>query len=72
MKGFFSERIILRSPPPWVVHLRFGNLPRRYFHALLAKVWPQVETLLKTQNWLMFMPTGWKECIDYSALAMVK
>ena len=22
----FSERIILHTPPPWVVHLRFGNL----------------------------------------------
>lgn len=25
----FSERIILHTPPPWVVHLRFGNLRRR-------------------------------------------
>ena len=44
----FSERIILRTPPPWVVHLRFGNLRRRDYHALLARVWPQVEALLKT------------------------
>ena len=44
----FSERIILRMPPPWVVHLRFGNLRRKEYHALLARVWPQVETLLKT------------------------
>ena len=43
----FSGRIILRQPPPWVVHLRFGNLRRKQFHALLARVWPQVETLLK-------------------------
>jgi len=46
----FSERIILRTPPPWVVHLRFGNMRRKEFHALLAKVWPQVETLLKTHK----------------------
>lgn len=46
----FSERIILSTPPPWVVHLRFGNLRRRDFHALLARVWPQVETLLKTHK----------------------
>lgn len=43
----FSDRIIVSSPPPWVVHLRFGNLHRRDYHAHLAKVWPQVETLLK-------------------------
>jgi predicted nuclease of predicted toxin-antitoxin system len=46
----FSERIILHAPPPWVVHLRFGNLRRNEFHALLVRVWPQVETLLKTHK----------------------
>lgn len=42
----FSHRIMLSKPPPWVVHLRFGNVRRKAFHALLAKVWPQVEALL--------------------------
>jgi predicted nuclease of predicted toxin-antitoxin system len=46
----FSGRIILQSPPPRVVHLRFGNLRRGEFHALLARVWPQVEGLLKTHK----------------------
>jgi predicted nuclease of predicted toxin-antitoxin system len=46
----FSDRIITQSPPPWVVHLRFGNLRRNEFHALLARVWPQIETLLKTHK----------------------
>jgi hypothetical protein len=26
-------------PPPWVVHLRFGNLRRREFHTVLARAW---------------------------------
>jgi predicted nuclease of predicted toxin-antitoxin system len=46
----FSQRIIVRTPPPWVIHLRFGNLRRHEFHALLARVWPQVEALLKTHK----------------------
>lgn len=46
----FYDRIIIQQPPPWVVHLRFGNLRRSDFHALLARVWPQVETLLKTHK----------------------
>ncbi|MGA3265699.1 MAG: DUF5615 family PIN-like protein [Verrucomicrobiota bacterium] len=46
----FSDRIITHSPPPWVVHLRFGNLRKNDFHALLARVWPQIETLLKTHK----------------------
>jgi predicted nuclease of predicted toxin-antitoxin system len=36
----FSDRIITSLPPPWVVHLRFGNLRKNDFHALLARVWP--------------------------------
>ena len=42
----FSDRIMLSAPPPWIVHLRFGNLRRKEYHALLAKMWPHVEALL--------------------------
>jgi predicted nuclease of predicted toxin-antitoxin system len=42
----FSGRIILQTPPPWIVHLRFGNLRRRDFHPVLARAWPQIEALL--------------------------
>ncbi len=46
----FSGRSILNEPPPWVVHLRFGNLRRSDFHALLARVWPQVEGLFENSK----------------------
>jgi len=46
----FSDRIIIRPPPPWVVHLRFGNFRKKDFHALLSRVWPRVETLLKSHK----------------------
>ena len=46
----FSDRIIVSSPPPLVVHLRFGNLRKSEFHAGLARVWPQIETLLKSHK----------------------
>lgn len=42
----FSNRIMISLAPPWIIHLRFGNLRRRDFHAWLAKVWPQIEALL--------------------------
>jgi predicted nuclease of predicted toxin-antitoxin system len=42
----FSDRVLVSVPPPWVVHLRFGNMQRRDFHRFLATVWPQVESLL--------------------------
>ena len=42
----FSNRIMLADPPPWVVHLRIGNMRKRDFHVFLARIWPQVEGLL--------------------------
>ena len=42
----FSARIMASQPPPWVVHLRFGNIRLSEYHALLASVWPKVESLL--------------------------
>ncbi len=42
----FADRILVSTPPPWIVHLRFGNLRRRDYHALLARWWPRIETLL--------------------------
>jgi predicted nuclease of predicted toxin-antitoxin system len=46
----FSDRIMASSPPPRVVHLRFGNLRRKEYHTLLARRWPQIESLLKTSK----------------------
>lgn len=42
----FSARILISAPRPWGVHLRPGNMRRRDFHALLARVWPRLEALL--------------------------
>src|ERR1700722_18413155 len=46
----FSDRIMAGSSPPRVVHLRFGNLRRNEYHALLARRWPQIESLLKANK----------------------
>ncbi len=42
----FSNRIMLSHPPPWVVHLRIGNMRKWQFHLFLAQIWPRVERLL--------------------------
>jgi predicted nuclease of predicted toxin-antitoxin system len=42
----FYHRIMPAQPPPWVVHLKIGNLRRRDFHRFLSSVWPQIERLL--------------------------
>jgi len=43
----FSQRIILASPPPRVVHLRVGNMRRRDFETWLTGCWPQIEKAVK-------------------------
>jgi predicted nuclease of predicted toxin-antitoxin system len=42
----FSDRILVSDSPPWIVHLRFGNMRRTEFHRFLASVWTQIESLL--------------------------
>jgi predicted nuclease of predicted toxin-antitoxin system len=59
----FSYRIMQSEPPPWIVHLRFGNQSLKDFHELLAKVWPQVESLLPT-NKLIGVSTDRVEAIS--------
>ena len=46
----FADRVMDATPPPWVVHLRFGNLRRVAFETLLASAWPRVESLLPSHK----------------------
>jgi len=46
----FSQRIILSSPPPRVVHLRTGNMRRRDFVVWIASHWPRIEALAKANK----------------------
>lgn len=38
----FSNKILYKSPPPKVVHLKIGNMKMREFHAFLNKAWPAI------------------------------
>jgi len=42
----FSDRLMVNPFPPRVIHLRFGNMRKRVFHAFLASVWPKIEALV--------------------------
>ena len=42
----FSDRILVSAPPPWIVHLRFGNVRRRNYQTFLAQAWPRIRGLL--------------------------
>jgi len=41
----FSNRILLKQPPPKVIHIRFGNLKMKLFFKTLAKCWKDVVKL---------------------------
>jgi predicted nuclease of predicted toxin-antitoxin system len=41
----FSDRALVSSPPPWVVHFRFGNMRMRDFHGLLTRCGPRVQEI---------------------------
>lgn len=42
----FGHRILMAEPPPWIVHVRLGNLRLRDLNLRLSDLWPQIEELL--------------------------
>ena len=38
----FSNRIIFHTPPPKVIHIRFGNLKMREFFSVMTAIWDDV------------------------------
>lgn len=52
----FSDRILVSEPPPWIIHLRFGNLRRNEFHQFLASAWPQIESHLPRHKLICLYP----------------
>jgi predicted nuclease of predicted toxin-antitoxin system len=43
----FSNRILLKLPPPKVVHIKFGNKKMKEFFNIINTSWPQVVELNK-------------------------
>lgn len=46
----FSDRIAAAQPPPWVIHLRIGNVRKRDFHAFLERHWATIFGYLPTHK----------------------
>lgn len=42
----FSDRIMVKEPPPRIVHLRIGNMRLKDLRDFLQSVWTDIETLL--------------------------
>lgn len=46
----FSQRIVLSTPPPRVIHLRVGNMRGRDFAAWLTIIWPRIDFMITTHK----------------------
>lgn len=61
----FADRAMIATPPPWVVHLRVGNLRLAQFHAFVARIWPRVEALLPAHKLINVYPDRLEAIADY-------
>ena len=43
----FSNKIIVKSPPPKVIHIKVGNLKIRDLHKFLLAIWPSIDKKIK-------------------------
>ncbi len=59
----FSDRALVSSPPPRVIHIRFGNMKMRDFYGLMHRQWPEIVALSK-ENRLVSVYEDRVEAID--------
>ena len=38
----FSDRILLHTPPPRVIHIKLGNMKMKAFHHAISRIWDDV------------------------------
>lgn len=46
----FSNRIMLESPPPKIIHTKIGNLKIQELYTFLNALWPTIIGLLENSN----------------------
>ena len=46
----FSLNVLIKGPPPKVIHIKFGNLKMSAFHDTLSKRWNAIEDKIEEHN----------------------
>ena len=59
----YSDRILLTSPPPRIVHLKIGNMKMREFHNFISEKWATILELSATYK-LVYVFFDRIECIE--------
>lgn len=52
----FSDRIIVSSPPPRIIHYRIGNMRFRAMELFVERTWNRVETISLTSKLVRIYP----------------
>jgi predicted nuclease of predicted toxin-antitoxin system len=52
----FTHRVLSSEPPPWVVHIRLGNVRLLRFVERLTSTWPTIESLLPRHKLITVLP----------------
>ena len=59
----YSDRILLTSPPPRIIHLKIGNLKMRAFHQFISMQWDTILELSAAHK-LVYVFIDRVECIE--------
>ncbi|RIH62952.1 hypothetical protein D1164_22320 [Mariniphaga sediminis] len=52
----FSNKILYKTPPPKVIHLKIGNKRMSELHAFLNRIWPSIQEELKNNKLINVFP----------------
>lgn len=52
----FSHRMLASDSPPWVVHVRLGNVRLQAFIQQVTQAWPTVLSLLPKHKLIIMLP----------------
>jgi predicted nuclease of predicted toxin-antitoxin system len=45
-----SNRVLVSNPPPWVIHMRIGNMRFEMFERFMSKYWDEILALSQTHK----------------------
>jgi len=65
----FSDRIAIADPPPWVIHVRFGNVRGKSFHHFFEKHWTKIFRLLPAHKLINVITTESRHYFSIFGLA---
>ena len=54
----FSKKILLKNPPPKVIHIKLGNMRQKEMYLVLSKMWKDILDMNKKYKLVNIYKTG--------------